>query len=133
MADSISITVAVLLADSGLSAVVPAENITPGEIPEGTTPPALGITHVSTQRRQTVSGQEGNTFCTSRVQVTTHASTYPQQRAVQALVRAAMVRKPVVADALVDGILNAGEGPDFRLVDPGIYAGSDDFVVTWTE
>lgn len=119
--------------NASLIAVVPAARIFSGVIPQGTTLPALGVSHVSTVRRQAVSN---DTFCTARVQVTVLAATYPTQKSILALVRAAVTRKPGTVNSVkVDTILKDLEGPDFRndAVDPPIYMQSQDFIVHYTE
>lgn len=119
--------------NAGLTAVVPATAIIGGIIPQGTALPAIGITHVSTIRRHPIDNT-ATEFCTSRVQVTVHASTYASQKAVLALVRAAVPRKPgTVNNVKVDAIHTDVEGPDFTDSDPEIYMGSIDYIVTYTE
>ena len=119
--------------NAGLIAVVPAARIFSGVIPQGTALPALAVSHVSTVRRQAI---VDDTFCASRVQVTVLAATYPTQKSILALVRAAVTRRPGTVNSVkVDSILKDMEGPDFRndAVDPPIYMGSQDFTVMFTE
>lgn len=119
--------------DAGLVAVVPAARQFAGLIPQGTAVPALAITSVSTVRRQEAIADN---FCTERVQVTVHAATYPQQKQVLALVRAALPRRPGTVNTVqVDSILKDTTGPDFRndQVDPPIFMGEQDFMVRYSE
>ena len=119
--------------DAALIAVVPAARQFAGLIPQGTALPALAITSVSTVRWQ---GITGDNFCAERVQVTAMAATYPQQKQVLALVRAALPRRPGTVNTVqVDSILKDTTGPDFRNdgVDPPIFMGEQDFLVRYSE
>jgi hypothetical protein len=119
--------------DLDLVDVVPGSRQFAGLIPQGTALPALAIASVSTTRRQEAAADN---FCTERVQVTVHAATYPQQKQVLALVRAALPRRPgTVNEVKVDSILKDTTGPDFRndSVDPPIFMGEQDFLVRYSE
>ena len=118
--------------NSGLLAVVPIGQIWAGLIPAGTAVPAVCVTHVSTVRKNMVS--ESARVCTSRVQVSVMASTYKQQGEVLALVRAALPRsRGTVNSVKLESILLDSEGPDFRNDDAGLFLGSIDYMVTFTE
>ena len=81
---------------------------------------------------ENVAGASG--MVRERVQVTVIAGTYPSQKAVLALVRAALPRsRGTVNGCAVDSILPDVEGPDFSDPDAGLYIGSLDYVVTYTE
>lgn len=116
-----------------LTAIVPAERIVAGVLGAGAALPALTISHISTNRRPTV--KKGATdFCTSRVQVTVHAKTYPDQDVVQRLVRKALPpARGNVNGVDVDSIQDGGTGPDITDTDAGIYMGTDDVIVTFNE
>lgn len=116
-----------------LKAIVPAERIVAGVLGPGAALPALTIAHISTNRRPTV--KKGATdFCTSRVQVTVHAKTYPDQDALQRLVRKALPpTRGSVNGVDVDSIQDGGTGPDITDADAGIYMGTDDVIVTFNE
>lgn len=133
MADGTTALWFLLKSNAGLTDTVPADRITSGVIPQGSTLPAIGLNHVSTVRRNGVKGGE-DAYCVERVQVTVFAATYPNLRAVMALVRGAVSRKPgVVNGTKVDSILTDLEGPDFRDDEAGIYARSQDFIVNFNE
>lgn len=118
--------------NASLTAVVPAARIMAGPLPQGTDSPALAITHVSAMPRLMVAAGSSQ-FFTARVQVTVLAPSYAVQRQVLKLVRDAVPRKPgTVNNVQVDAILPDVEGPDFTS-DAGLYMGSHDFVVTYTE
>lgn len=115
-----------------LLAVVPAARILAGALPQGVELPAISVTHISTQRRHTVAPGV-SAFCTARVQVTVLAATYPSQKAVLALVRAALPRsRGTVNGVKVDSILSDTEGPDFTN-EAGVFLGSHDFIVHFSE
>lgn len=114
-----------------LIAVVPASRISAGALPQGTTLPAISVTHVSTVRRQMVA--QTVEFCSSRVQVTVMASTYPLLKSTLTLVRAALPRsRGVVNGVQVDSILTDTDGPDFT-DEAGLHIGSIDYLVNYTE
>ena len=117
--------------NSTLNAQVPASRIFAGVIPQGTAAPAIAVTHVSTVRPQMVNA--ASKLCVSRVQVTVMAASYASQKAVLALVRAALPRsRGSVNGVAVDSILPDIEGPDFT-DEAGLYMGSIDYRVTYTE
>lgn len=115
-----------------LTAVVPAANIQPGPMPLGTTIPAISIAHISGVWNSQVSTQGRQ--CTARVQVTVKAATYPQQKQIIALVRAAVPRtRGVVNGVSVDSIQRLPDGPDFGDDDVGIFMQTQDFMVRYNE
>lgn len=118
--------------DAPLLAVVPAAKIMAGILPQGTAAPAIAVTHISTLRANAVAATTKE-FCTSRVQVTVMASTYPLLKSTLALVRAALPRsRGTVAGIAVDAILGDIEGPDFS-DEAGLFFSSHDFTVTYSE
>jgi hypothetical protein len=123
-----------LLANNApLVAVVPAEKIQPGVIPQGTVLPAIAISHVSTVRRKTVD-RGATEYCTARVQVTVQSKSYAEQKRTLRLVRDALPRtRGTVHGVEVDNILHDIDGPDFNDSDTEIYMGSSDFIVTFHE
>jgi hypothetical protein len=123
-----------LLANSApLVAVVPAAQIVAGVLPQGTALPAIAVSHVSTVRQHLVAAT-ATQLCISRVQVTVLASTYPSQKDVLALVRAALPRsRGTVNGVNVDSILHDLDGPDFRDDEAGVFMGSADFIVRYVE
>lgn len=121
-----------LVNNVGLVAVVPASKITAGPIPQGTALPAIGVMHISTVRRQGVA-ESAVHYAQARVQVTVMAPTYPLQKSILALVRAALPRsRGTVNGVKVDAILPDLEGPDFAN-EEGIFMGSHDFIVLFNE
>lgn len=121
-----------LLANNAtLIAQVPAARIIGGVLQQGTALPAISVTHVSTVRQQMVAAP--SRVCIARVQVTVMAASYATQKSVMALVRAALPRsRGTVNGVAVDSIIADVEGPDFT-DEAGIYIGSIDYRVTYTE
>lgn len=119
--------------DPTLLAAVPADRIVAGVLGPGVSLPALTIAQISTNRRPTV--KRGATdFCTSRVQVTVHAKAYPEQDALQRLVRKALPpTRGIVNGVDLDSIQDGGTGPDIVDTAANIYMGTDDFIVTFNE
>ena len=116
-----------------LLAVVPATEIMAGILPQDVALPALGVMHVSTTRQHLIAGS-ATELCTSRVQVTVQAADYPTQKAVLALVRAALKRqRGVIAGVDVKSVLSDVEGPDFSDAAAEICAGSIDWIVKFNE
>lgn len=122
-----------LLANSaGLIAVVPATRIAAGPLPQGTALPAIAVTHVSGTTNSLISEQ--GRAVTARVQVTIMAATYVQQKAVLALVRAAVPRtRGTVNGVAVETILREPDGPDFGDYEANIYMQTQDYIVKYTE
>jgi hypothetical protein len=119
--------------NAGVIAVVPADRIMAGILPQGIALPALAVTHVSTIRKNYVA-ETAVDWCTSRVQVTGMAATYPALKSLLVLVRAALPRSRGTVDSVaVDAILSDIEGPDFRDDAEGVFMQSHDFVVTYNE
>ena len=117
--------------NASLLAQVPASRIIIGVLRQDTALPAISVTHVSTVRQQMVAAASG--ICVARVQVTVMADSYESQKAVMALVRAALPRSRGVVDGTaVDNIVPDNEGPDFT-DEAGIFMGSIDYRVTYTE
>jgi hypothetical protein len=118
--------------NAGLTGVVPAARIAAGTLPQNTAMPAVVVSHVSTVRRNTVSGAETSQFCTGRVQVSVKAATYASMRQVLDLVIAALPRsRGTVNGVKVDAVMLDTEGPDFSDEESGIFMGSHDFIVTF--
>lgn len=121
-----------LLANSAtLIAQVPAARIIGGVLPQGMALPAISVMHVSTVRPSFVAASAGMSI--ARVQVTIFAATYATQKSIMALIRAALPRsRGSVNGVAVDSIIPDIEGPD-ATDDAGLYIGSIDYRVTYTE
>jgi hypothetical protein len=129
----VAIIRALLAANSAVLAAVPSSKIMAGVIPLGTVLPAISIAQISGTTRNTISMTAAKTFCTDRVQVTVLAKTYPQQKALLALVQAACPNtRGVVGGIPCDSVLPDVCGPDIFDADATIYFQSQDFIVKFT-
>jgi hypothetical protein len=133
MSSSVKAVRWLLINDADLTALVPPERIVVGRLERGTVLPAIAVGHVSTIRRKVVV-EEPTEFCTSRVQVTVFAKAYPDQDAVQKLVRKALPSTRATINGVnVDDVRPGGDGPDIRDDVADIFMGSFDFMVTFNE
>jgi hypothetical protein len=102
-------------------------------MPQGTALPAISIVRVSSTDRN-LPNPGTYRHVRDRVQVNVMASTYPQQRAVLAAVRAAAADQfPTVSGITRVTIHTDGAGPDFINDQASIFVGSQDFIVTYSE
>jgi hypothetical protein len=129
------ITYVTLAAYEPLVALVPLLRIFVGDtLPVGTAVPALLITEISGVPRNTVSMDEPNRLISTRVQVSVHARSYPEQDQILSLVRAAMPNLyGVVAGIKVRSILPDIVGPDLSNPEASIFIKSRDFKIAYLE
>lgn len=121
-----------LAAYAPLTAVVPAAKIAAGDIPLNTVLPAITVSRISRERRNTVAMNEVKTLVTERVQATVNAKTYQSQDSILALImRACPHQRGTIGGIDVDSILPDTAGPDFADDAGGIFTGSQDFIVRW--
>ena len=127
--------------NAAVLAVIPAARIVAGDLPLNTVMPAIAITEIDSQPRNTVAMNEPNRMHTERVQVSvlfkgpsgTPAGTgYPGVKAMLALVLTACPHTHGTINGFtVLDILPSGEGPDLQDVATSLYSGSRDFLVRW--
>ena len=128
----VAIVRALLVSNAALLAAVPAAKIMAGAIPLATVLPAISVAQISSTERHTVA-MVGQKLITERVQVTVCAKSYPTQKSILALVRAALpVSRGVVAGFDCDSVLADSEGPDIYDPDAVIYEQSQDFFVKFS-
>lgn len=131
---AIKVIRALLVAHAPVLALVPAVRIVAGTVPQGTPLPAIGLTEISRDELPTVSLGQRAVQVTARVQVTVHAGTYPDQKAVlQAARLGAGAHTGNVAGIAVRSVMRDVVGPDMSDVDAGIYQQSRDFKVVYVE
>ena len=123
-----------LLASAPVAAVV-GTNIYPGEMPQNTVPPALGISHLATPPElATMDAASATRLVQSRIEVTVLCKDYVTQKSLLDLVRKACnyahgsIGGISVGSVLVDTI-----GPDLRDSDLGVLSQTIDFLVTWQQ
>jgi len=116
--------------NAALIAQVPAAKIMAGPIPMNTVLPAISVAQVSGVQRNMVGMNAVKYQVTDRVQVTVMASTYPLQKSILALIRAACPHTRGTINGInCDSILPDVEGPDFRDDTAAIYMQSQDYIV----
>jgi hypothetical protein len=124
---------ALLVADSALTALVPANRIVAGIPAQGVALPLIALTEISRVDRNLVKGST-TSRSSSRVQFTVMATSYPAQKALLAAVRHAARSKV----GTLSGVSNAavhldGTGPDFMDNETAIYQQGQDFMVSFNE
>lgn len=119
-----------LASNATLIGQVPAAKIMAGPIPINTALPAISVAQVSGMQRNIVGMNAAKYMATDRVQVTVMAATYPLQKSILALIRAACPNtRGTVNGVDCDSILPDVEGPDFRDDTAAIFMQSLDFIV----
>ncbi|MBG6222798.1 MULTISPECIES: hypothetical protein [unclassified Janthinobacterium] len=131
---AIKVIRALLIAHAPVLALVPAARIVAGTVPQGTPLPAIGLTEIRRGELPTVSLGQRAVQVTARVQLTVHAGTYADQKAVlQAAKLGAGAHTGTVAGIAVRSVMRDVVGPDIIDDDAGIYQQSRDFKVVFVE
>jgi len=130
-----------LAGNAAVTNVVPAARIMAGDLPLGTTMPAIIITQISGVPRITLSMKDPRMQHQDRVQVSVLVKGpqgspaglgYPGVRSLLKLVLAACPNtKGTVGSIDCDSILPDIEGPDLANDADALYSGSRDFLVRW--
>jgi hypothetical protein len=122
-----------LVADTGLTSLVPEARIAAGSLPQGTLLPAISLMSVSSVDRN-IPAPGSKRRVTERVQITVLARTYPETKAIVAAIRAAAADKMPVVEGLTDVTVHTDSaGPDFLDEETGIHMQSQDFRVAFNE
>lgn len=122
-----------LVADTGVTALVPIARIAAGMLPQGTDLPAISLMSVSSVDRN-VPAPGAKRRVTERVQVTVLARTYPEVKAIIAAVRQAVADQMPTIDGLFDVTVHTDSaGPDFLDEETGIHMQTQDFRVSFNE
>ena len=123
----------VLNAATALTAVV-GTRIYPGELPQYTTLPALGISHISTVEIPRIDASAPFALVQSRIEVTAIARDYVTLKDLVKKVRAAAnYQRGTIAGFAVTSITRESIGPDMRDSDLGLFTQNVDFMVVWHE
>jgi hypothetical protein len=131
--DGVKAIVQVLMADAGVTALVPSTRIMAGVLPQGTALPAISVSSVSAVTRGTLV-KGGVTMRRQRVQVTVMAATYASQASIQkAVIKAAHAKFPTVTGLSNVTLHHDSSGPDFMNEEASVYLGTDDFQATYSE
>ena len=124
---------ALLVADTGVTALVPAIRIVAGVIPQGSALPAISLMSVSSIDRN-IPAPGSKRRVTERVQVTVLAVSYPAAKALIRAVRAASADRMPAIGGLTDVTVHTDSaGPDFLDEETGIHMQSQDFRVSFNE
>jgi hypothetical protein len=122
-----------LVADTGMTALVPVARIAAGSLPQGTMMPAISLMSVSGVDRN-IPAPGPKRRVTERVQVTVLARTYPEVKAIIAAVRQAAADQMPNIDGLFDVTVHTDSaGPDFLDEETGIHMQTQDFRVSFNE
>ena len=122
-----------LVADTGVTALVPNARIAAGMLPQGTDLPAISLMSVSSVDRN-ISAPGPKRRVTERVQVTVLARTYPEVKAIIAAVRNAAADRMPAINGLADVTVHTDSaGPDFLDEETGIHMQTQDFRVSFNE
>ncbi len=122
-----------LVADTGVTSLVPVVRIAAGMLPQGTDLPAISLMSVSSIDRN-VQAPGAKRRVTERVQVTVLARTYPEVKAIIAAVRQAAADQMPTIDGLFDVTVHTDSaGPDFLDEETGIHMQTQDFRVSFNE
>lgn len=128
------VIVALLKADAAFLALVPADGIHAGEVPQSASLSAVAYASVSTVQRPTVAGIEPALLVDERMQITVAASSYPAKKAVLDAVRLACDRRRgLIAGVRVQNVRHAGVGPDLDNTETAVFTQSIDFFVTYLQ
>ena len=124
---------------AAVTAVVGAGNIWPGELPQGTVLPALGISHLVTPAElTTMDAQAAYRLVQTRIEVTllarNDANGYVVLKDLLDKVRKACnYAHGTIGGISVGSVLVDTIGPDQRDSDLGVLSQTIDFLVTWQQ
>ncbi len=122
-----------LVADTDVTALVPAARIVAGTIPQGTALPAISLMSVSSVDRN-IPAPGPKRRVTERVQVTVLAPSYPAAKTIIRAVRSAAADRMPAIDGLTDVTVHTeSAGPDFLDEETGIHMQTQDFRVSFNE
>ena len=122
-----------LVADTGVTALVPAVRIVAGMLAQGMSLPAISLMSVSSTDRN-IAAPGPKRRVTERVQVTVLAASYPAAKAIIRAVRAAAADQMPAIDGLTDVTVHTDSaGPDFLDEETGIHMQTQDFRVSFNE
>ena len=122
-----------LVADTGVTALVPIARVAAGMLPQGTDLPAISLMSVSSVDRN-VPAPGAKRRVTERVQVTVLARAYSETKAILAAARKAAADQMPVIDGLTDVTVHTDSaGPDFLDEETGIHMQTQDFRVSFNE
>jgi hypothetical protein len=133
----VAIVRALLAAHAPLLAIVPAERIFSGPIPQGTALPAVGVTTAASAEIRATTRNASSRTNRERVQVTVQTRDplgyATQKRAIQAAALGRGLHTGIVLGYNVKAVEPYGVNPDILPDESKIYEQSRDFMVTFSE
>lgn len=132
--DGVAAVRSVLVADSAMTALVPAAKIIAGPLPLGIQPPAVSLQSIS-KVDLNVPSPGATRMVSERVQVTVMAANYPSQKSILRAVRHAAADQlyPTVPGISGVTIHTDSAGPDMTNDESSLWIGSQDFFAKYTE
>lgn len=122
-----------LVGDLRVTALVPAERVAGGTLPQGTSLPAIALMSIGSVDRN-VPSPGPKRRVTERVQVTVLARAYPEAKTIIAAIRAAAADRMPAIDGLTEVTVHTDSaGPDFLDEETGIHMQTQDFRVSFNE
>lgn len=133
MSAPVKIIRALLVASGAITALV-STRIFPGELPQETAMPALGISHISTVEKTTIDASAAWKLVQTRIEVVALAKDYVTVETLMPLIKAACnYQHGTLSGYVVVSIMRELEGPDMRDSDLTVFSRTIDFLVTWQE
>ena len=122
-----------LLAASPVTTLV-AARIYPGELPQGTPLPAMGLADMGGMELPTIDASAAYTLVEDNVQVTVLAKDYVTQKSLKDKVRAACnFKRGSIGGFQVVSVRRTSWGADMRDSDLTVFGQEINFTVTWQE
>lgn len=122
-----------LLAAAPVTALV-VDRIFPGELPQNTVLPAIGVTHISTVEHPTIDASAAYKLVQTRIECTALAKDYASVKALINAIRGACnYAHGAIGGVTVNSIRRDMVGPDMRDSDLTVFGQTVDFIVTWQE
>ena len=123
-----------LLAASSPVVSVVSDRIYPGELPQGTALPAIGVTHITTTELSTLDASAAFMLVATRIECVILAKDYATVKSLISAVRTACnYAHGSIAGFMVSSVRREMVGVDMRDSSLGIYGQTIDFMVTWAE
>ncbi|NHZ83774.1 hypothetical protein F2P44_31575 [Massilia sp. CCM 8695] len=122
---------ALLIDHAPLAALIEAGSIYAGTVPVGVIP-AISIKEITRVELGTASRLQASVLVTSRIQVTVHAKSYPEQKALmEAAKLGSGVHTGVITGVVVRSVLRDVVGADMYDDAAGLYQQTRDFKVVY--
>lgn len=122
-----------LVANTAVTTLV-SDRIYPGELPQGTALPAIGLTHITTVEAPTIDASAPYMLVQTRIECVALAKDYATVKTLITAMRAACnYAHGTVAGFEVASVQRSMVGADMRDSALSVFGQSIDFMVTWRE